>query len=349
MRHFVRHFISLVPLVGAVVGLLSTTQCGGSSTSPTASGAVSAVSLSAASVTVAGSATGTVTLSTPAPAGGAAVSLASSNTGVATVPATVTVAAGSSSIGFIIVAVAPGSAVITASMNGSSSQSPALTVGARVALAALTLTSPSVIGGDAVFGTATLTGAAPTGGAVVTLSGGDPLTVPASVTVLAGTTSAAFSAFTRTVGGVVSSTITGSYGGASMSVTVSVMPPTVATASFGVAGSTETETCSMANGGNTLNCTFNGSTSTAPGTIVAWDWTYGVPGATIFSQRTTTAVLTQPAVNCSFLPSPPLPAPPADQFFKLTVTLKVTDSLGNVSAVASNPNARVFPSGVCGF
>jgi hypothetical protein len=82
---------------------------------------------------------------------------------------------------------------------------------------------------------------------------------------------------------------------------------------------------------------------------VAWDWTYGVPGATIFSRRTTTAVLTQPDVSCSFLPSPPLPAPPADQFYKLTVTLKVTDSLGNVSAVSSNPNARVFPSGTCGF
>ena len=128
-----------------------------------------------------------------------------------------------------------------------------------------------------------------------------------------------------------------------MSVTVSVMPPTVATASFGVAGPTETETCSMANGGNTLNCTFNGSTSTAPGTIVAWDWTYGVPGATMFSQRTTGAVLTQPAVNCSFLPAPPLPAAPADQFFKLTVTLKVTDSLGNVSARGQQPECPGIP------
>ena len=103
----------------------------------------------------------------------------------------------------------------------------------------------------------------------------------------------------------------------------------------------------MTNAGNTLNCTFNGSTSRAPGTIVAWDWTYGA--ATIFSQTTTVPVLAMPAVNCGIMPPPPLPAAPASQFFRLTVTLKVHDNLGNVSAVVTNDDARLFPAGVCGF
>jgi trimeric autotransporter adhesin len=266
---------------------------------------------------------------------------------VATVPATASIAAGSSTSTFTFTAVAPGTATFAASLNGSSSQSPALTVTTRVTLAAITLASPSVVGGDAVNGTVTLSGAAPAGGAVVALSGSDPLTLPANVTVLAGTTSATFSAFTRVVGGTIPSTITASYGGASVSVAVSVTAPTVATANFGVTGPTETETCTLINGGNTINCTFNGSTSTAPGTIVAWDWTYGV--ATTFSQTTTGPVLSMPAVNCTLIPPPPLPPAPANQWLPMTVTLKVHDNLGNVSAVATDRDVRLFPQGVCGF
>jgi hypothetical protein len=71
--------------------------------------------------------------------------------------------------------------------------------------------------------------------------------------------------------------------------------------------------------------------------------------AKVFSQTTTGPVLKDPLVDCSFLPPPPLPAPPADQFFKLTVTLTVHDSLGNVSPVFPNPNVRVIPKSTCGF
>jgi hypothetical protein len=149
------------------------------------------------------------------------------------------------------------------------------------------------------------------------------------------------------VGGTIPSTITGSYGGASVSIAVSVTAPTVATAIFGVTGPTETETCTLINAGNTINCTFNGSTSTAPGTIVAWDWTYRV--ATTFSQTTTGPVLSMPAVTCSLLPAPPLPPAPANQWLPMVVTLRVHDSLGNVSAVATDSNVRLFPQGACGF
>ncbi len=275
------------------------------------------------------------------------VTLASSNAAVATVPASVAIAAGSSTAGFTITAVAPGTAAITASMNGSSSQSRALTVTARVTLAAITVASPSVVGGESINGTVALSGPAPAAGAVVTLSGGDPIILPASVMVPSGATNATFSAFTRGVGGTISSTITGSYDGSSASVVVAVTPPTTAIANFGVTGPTETETCTLINGGNTINCTFNGSTSRAPGTIVAWDWTYGV--AKTFSQTTTGPVLAMPAVDCSVIPAPPLPPAPASQWFSMVVTLVVHDNRGNVSPPAADRIVRLFPQGVCGF
>jgi hypothetical protein len=335
----------LPTITALLLSTLTAIQCGGSTAAPSAASAVSGVSLTAASVIVGASGQGTVNITPAAPAGGASVTLSSSNPAVASVPAALAIAAGSSSAPFAITAVAAGTATFTATMNGSSGQSAVLTVGARVALASISLDPSSLVGGDSARGTATLTGAAPAGGAVVTLSGGDAVTIPPSVTVPAGSAVAVFSIQTRSVASATASTIAGSYGGASVSAVLSIASPTFANASFGVSGPTESETCTMANGGSTLNCTFNGSTSTAPGTIVAWDWTYTV--ATTFAQTTASAVLSQPTVNCSLLPSPPLTNGATS--FPLTVTLKVHDSLGNVSAVAVDNSARVIPNGACGF
>src|SRR5205085_11777575 len=125
---------------------------------------------------------------------------------------------------------------------------------------------------------------------------------------------------------------------------ISVTRPTVATARFGVSGPSETETCTLTNNGTTLDCTFNGSTSSAPGNIVAWDWSWGV--ATTFTQTTTGPVLTMPAINCSLLPPPPLP--PGEPWFTMTVTLTIRDDLGNV-AQATDSGARLIPQGACGY
>jgi hypothetical protein len=62
---------------------------------------------------------------------------------------------------------------------------------------------------------------------------------------------------------------------------------------------------------------------------------------------TTGPVVKQPATNCSILPSPT--APHEFAWFPLTVTLTVHDNLGNVSAMAMDSGARVFPNGNCGF
>ena len=206
-------------------------------------------------------------------------------------------------------------------------------------------TAPSVVGGQTVNAAATLTAAAPAGGAVVSLSSADPATVPPSVTVPAGATTTAFTILTRAVGGTIAATISGSYGGASASATLSVTRPTTATASFGVSGPHETDTCVLVDNGNAIDCTFNGSTSMAPGTIVAWDWAYG--SATTRAQTTTGPLLARPAFNCGMLPPPPLPADGTP--LTMTVTLKIHDDAGNVSAAAADTGVRVLPQGSCGY
>jgi hypothetical protein len=219
---------------------------------------------------------------------------------------------------------------------------------ARVALSTVSLNASTVVGGVSLTGTVVLTAPAPVGGAAVVLSANDPLSVPAIVTVPAGATTAVFTVTTRLVGGTLPGTVTASYGGASSTASVSVTKPTVATANFGITGPTESDTCTMSNG-PTINCTFNGSTSTAPGTIIAYDWSLKAGTMPPVTQTTTGATLTQLAVSCSWLPAPPLPAG-GTQWLPLTVTLTVRDDLGNVSAVASNNGgARVFPQGVCGY
>jgi hypothetical protein len=337
----------LAALGAALVAAFSTIQCSGSS-SPTQATtmAISGLSLSSSSTTAGATVQGTVSLTAAASIGAVSIALSSGNPAVATVQTPVTVQPGSSSATFTVTAMSAGTAAITASINGSS-QSSTLTVTGAPVLSSLSLSAASVTGGNSVTGTVTLNSAAPSGGTVVSLSGGDPLTVPPTVTVPAGSKTATFTIQTRTVGGTISATVGASCGGVSASAVLSVVPfvATGATASFGVSGTNVTDTCVLTNSGNTLACTFNGSTSTAPGTIVAWDWTYSV--ATTISQTTTGPVLAMPSATCSLLPPPPLPA--GATWFMMTVTLKIHDSLGNVSAVATDNGVRLIPQNVCGF
>ncbi|MET0739412.1 MAG: FG-GAP-like repeat-containing protein [Acidimicrobiales bacterium] len=95
------------------------------------------------------------------------------------------------------------------------------------ALNAIALSPASVVGGNPSQGTATLTGPAPTGGAVVTLSSSNTgvATVPASVTVPAGATSRTFTVTTSQVSASTSVSIGGAFGGTTRSSTLTVTPP----------------------------------------------------------------------------------------------------------------------------
>jgi len=176
--------------------------------------------------------TGTVVLDGMAPSGGAVVTLQSGNTAVARVPASVAVPAGSDRTSFTVETspVAANTDVSLSASYGNGSAFTTLTVlaaPAPVTLSSITVNPTTVVGGNNSTGTATLSAAAPSGGAVVSLSSSNPAVaaVPASVTVAAGNTSANFTVTTSSVTASTSVTITGTYNGVSRSATLTVNPP----------------------------------------------------------------------------------------------------------------------------
>ena len=95
-------------------------------------------------------------------------------------------------------------------------------------VAQVTLNPAAVIGGNSTQGTVTLTSPAPFGGLQVTLSSSSPASVPASVMVPAGSTSATFNITTSPVANSTTTTISASYnGGAAQTATLYVNSGTV--------------------------------------------------------------------------------------------------------------------------
>jgi hypothetical protein len=93
-------------------------------------------------------------------------------------------------------------------------------------LSAVSVSPTSVVGGTTSRGTITLTGGAPSGGAVVTLGSANTsvVSVPASVSVAAGASSATFDVNTSAVTTNTGVTITATYGGVSRTTTLTVTP-----------------------------------------------------------------------------------------------------------------------------
>jgi hypothetical protein len=204
-------------------------------------GAAQVASISVTPSTVAGGGTsaGRVTLdrtsATPS------VVALTSNNAAAAVPASVTVAAGATSATFTAtttVVTANRAVTLTASFAGTS-RSVTLTVTAAggvvpppppppaaAALSTLTLTPTTVDAGTSSTGRVTLTAAAPVGGSIVSLSSNNAAaSVPASVTVAAGATSATFTATTNpaiTVSAL--ATVTATLGTVSRTASLTVNP-----------------------------------------------------------------------------------------------------------------------------
>src|SRR2546427_8971313 len=202
------------------------------SSSAPASVALSSLTLKPTSVVGGNSSTGTVTLSGAAPSGGAVVTLSSSNTAVARVPPSVTVAAGATSATFTVstsaVATSTTVSISGAYGGGTRSAPPTATPAPPPAppLSSLSLKPPNAPAGESSTRTVTLSGAAPTGGAGVTLSSNNTTAarVPSSVTVAAGATSATFTVSTSAVAASTTVSISAAYGGVTRSVSLTVTP-----------------------------------------------------------------------------------------------------------------------------
>ena len=187
---------------------------------------LASVSIKPSSITGGQLATGTVTLSGAAPAGGAIVSLASANP-AASLPNSITVPASASSADFpvsTLTVTATTAGNITASYAGIS-KSVTLTVNPAVpvALLSLSVNPKTVVGGSSSVGTVTLSKVT-SSPVIVSLASSKPKNamIPASVTVPAGASSAAFNISTTTTNKKINATISASYGGATKSATLTI-------------------------------------------------------------------------------------------------------------------------------
>ena len=236
-------------------------------------------SVSVAPSTVAGgnTAIGTVTLNGFAPNGGLAVSLNSSS-GLASLPPTVTVPSGSTSATFNVATsvVQTSSPVTITATQGANSSKAQLTI-TPAGLSGLTFLPTSVQGGSPSTGTITLNGPAPSGGLTINLASSDPsTTVPSSVVVIAGSTSATFTTSTSPVATSTSATITATQGSNSQKATLTVTPAVLVSLTLNpssvIGGNASTGTVNLSGaagpGGATVSLSTSSSNATVPVSVV---------------------------------------------------------------------------------
>jgi len=193
----------------------------------------SAVSFTPGVVVGGNTATGKVTLNGVAGPDGAEVSLVSSSPKV-TVPATVTVPAGATSANFTVSTVTiPSniSATVRATFNGTTATG---TIAVQAPKPSAVSYNPTILtGGKAAVGTVTLNGKAPVGGYEVLLTADNGIfTIPASVVVAEGATSATFPVSALVVDTDTVVTTTASGNGTTITKTITVAAPVVSTLSL---------------------------------------------------------------------------------------------------------------------
>jgi hypothetical protein len=155
----------------------------------------------------------------------------------------------------------------------------------------------SVSGGTPVQGTATLTSAAPSGGATVALSSSNTsaATVPDSVNVPSGSTTGTFTVNTKAVSSTATADISGTYLGITQKSTLSVnalvhadftvIPDANTTVSAGQCSATQISGTST----QRLLCTFDAGTSTPIPGITSFAWT--LPNMTFTGQTLSDRVI----------------------------------------------------------
>lgn len=171
----------------------------------------------------------TVTLGNPAPTTGANILLSSNGTGFASTPLNVTVPAGQSTATFTITTfgvTAAHTVTITATYPTVGTATASLTVNPQATgqLVSVSISPASVNGGSTATGTVTLSGPAQTGGQVVALRSSNILvaSVPTTVTVSQGSSTATFTVSTNKVATSQTVTITATAGATSKTTTVTV-------------------------------------------------------------------------------------------------------------------------------
>ena len=168
---------------------------------------------------------GTVEMNQPAPPGGTVVTLSAGDTNIVTVPASVTVPEGTMSASFTLstsTVTATTNVIMAASANGVG-RTESITI-LPTSIQSLTLTPGSIGAGNTSTGQVTMSNPAPTGGALISLKSSDTAvaTVPATVTVAEGATTATFAVNTAAVELSSNPAISASYAGDTRTATLRV-------------------------------------------------------------------------------------------------------------------------------
>ena len=179
---------------------------------------------------------GTVTLSVPAPPTGLTIAITSTDNSVASVPTSISIAGGATTETFdIMTFVTQDDRIINIKATASSAVfgSANLIVFAP-GIVSLVINPSSVTGPDSAVGVVTISTAAPAGGLSVSLTASPTgvVTVPASVTVLEGSTVANFDVLTSSVTLDATITIIATLGSAVANATLTVRSPIVAGITF---------------------------------------------------------------------------------------------------------------------
>jgi subtilase family protein len=209
-------------------------------------------------------------------------------------------------------------------------------------LSSIALNPSSVNGGSSSTGTVALSLPAPSGGAVVSLSSDNTAaaTVPASVTVAYGATSATFTVSTSAATASTPLTITASYGGGTKTASLTVTPPSSATLSSlalnptsvnGGSPSTGTVTLSGAapTGGAQILLSSSNGVATVPSNVTvaagatSATFTVNTSAVTASTPATISATYAGATKTASLTVTPVTPAG--------TYTLTITGTSGNLS------------------
>jgi hypothetical protein len=217
-----------VPMAADPSGFPLTTAAAGTTVTILQPPALSGFSCLPTTVTPPSGSTCTIQLSADAPSGGASIALSDSAPDV-TIPSTVMIPQGASSGTFTVVPLAVPAATpvnLTASYLGAN-EGFGLTINpAPVVLSSVSVNQNWLIGGATGSGVVTLSAPAGAGGVTVALSSSNSFlaSVPISVAVAQGSTTAAFTVATYSVTAVSLTTITASYSGVQVSAGLSLNP-----------------------------------------------------------------------------------------------------------------------------
>jgi hypothetical protein len=304
-----------------------------------------------------------ISLNGEAPAGGAVVQLSSSNPAVVPVPASVTVAAGSPTLSFNIPTNSTPtdtSVSVTATWNGvTASAAVKVTATPAQAPSALTLNPSSTTGTQGSTGTVTLAAPAPSD-TQISLSSGIPAiaSVPASVVIPQGGTSATFAITSVAMPTSTVVTIQASAGGVTRSADLTVLPPAALSASLsslsvnpasvqGGTPATGTATLSAPapSGGAVVTLTSNSAVASVPSGITI---PAGSTSATFTVTTSTTSSSTSATISASYAGTAQTAtvavtgtAPTSDKVAVTLAEYDVSKKILNAQATSSSTSATM--------